>query len=147
MQDIEKVIKRYKKMLDIPKNVKLKIKKCNMKSEGCLAIDNERIDKMENGVFEIWLSKNLTTFWFLDTLAHEMVHVKQIINGDLQVEKETFQCFWKGQSFNGVDYFNRPWERQALVYSRPMALKLFSSEFDSLNLKQADHKQVACFIT
>lgn len=49
-------------------------------------------------------------------LAHEMVHVKQYVNGDL-VDHGKY-CSWKGQKYeeyeaNSEDYFFSPWEVEA----------------------------------
>lgn len=47
----------------------------------------------------------------LSTLAHEMVHVKQYINGELNEEMST----WKGRKVNSdkIDYWVQPWEVEA----------------------------------
>lgn len=52
----------------------------------------------------------------LSVLAHEMVHVKQYVTGEL-VEKGKY-CLWKGKKYsefepNSDDYFFSPWEVEA----------------------------------
>jgi len=47
----------------------------------------------------------------MSTLAHEMVHVKQYINGELDDAMTT----WKGKKVNSdkIDYWIQPWEVEA----------------------------------
>ena len=46
------------------------------------------------------------------TLAHEMVHVKQLAKGLLKAEKG--QKYWRGQKFSKrVHYLDTPWEIEA----------------------------------
>jgi len=54
----------------------------------------------------------------LKTLAHEFVHVKQYVYGELNEE----QTQWQGQSFDSdaVDYYELPWEIEA--YGREAGL-------------------------
>lgn len=52
----------------------------------------------------------------LAVLAHEMVHVKQYVTGEL-VDKGKY-CLWKGKKFeeyeaNSEEYFFSPWEVEA----------------------------------
>ena len=56
------------------------------------------------------------------TLAHEMVHVKQIAKGVLKTVKGV--SYWKGQRYSRrVKYLNQPWEveafsKQELIFRR-----------------------------
>lgn len=54
----------------------------------------------------------------LETLAHEMVHIKQYING----ETDDQLTVWRGQSIdsNTVEYWSHPWEIDA--YGREVGL-------------------------
>jgi hypothetical protein len=48
------------------------------------------------------------------TLAHEMVHVKQFVKG--QVKTYNGATFWRGRRVKDtVDYLDRPWEREAFM--------------------------------
>ena len=50
----------------------------------------------------------------LSTIAHEMVHVKQYIRGQLSVDKKGFQL-WNGKRINGdMPYHKLPWEVEAM---------------------------------
>lgn len=52
-------------------------------------------------------------------LAHEMVHVKQIAKGQLQLDSKQRQT-WLGQRVNTV-YHERPWEQEAFARERLLA--------------------------
>lgn len=69
----------------------------------------------EDGVVELNLNFKNTTFDFiLLMLCHEMVHVKQFLDGTL-VEKCANSSDWKGENFKHEDqlYVSLPWEKEA----------------------------------
>ena len=45
-------------------------------------------------------------------LAHEMVHLKQFVRGEL-FDYETGRVQWKSRSFGRVHYDDAPWEKEA----------------------------------
>jgi|TARA_R110000822_G_scaffold299124_1_gene422042 hypothetical protein len=47
----------------------------------------------------------------MQTLAHEMVHVKQYFRKELDGSNCRFK--WKGRNADGYKYENQPWEREA----------------------------------
>lgn len=55
--------------------------------------------------------------WFADmgvTLAHEMVHVRQMAKGILKVEKGV--SYWRGKKYNKkTKYLDMPWEQDAFA--------------------------------
>lgn len=55
----------------------------------------------------------------IQCLAHEMVHVKQIAKGQLQLDSKSRQT-WLGQRVNTV-YHERPWEQEAFARERLLA--------------------------
>jgi hypothetical protein len=61
----------------------------------------------------------------LDTLAHEMVHIKQYVYG----ETNESLTRWKGQIIaDDVDYFNHPWEIEAYGMSIGLFTKFVIEE-------------------
>ena len=48
----------------------------------------------------------------LTWLAHEMVHLKQFVRGEL-CDYETGRVQWKSRSFGRVHYDDQPWEKEA----------------------------------
>jgi hypothetical protein len=60
----------------------------------------------------------------LDTLAHEMVHIKQYVYGETNENLTR----WKGEVIADVDYFNHPWEIEAYGMSRGLLTKFVIKE-------------------
>lgn len=53
-----------------------------------------------------------------EVISHEMIHVWQMIRGDLQFDYNNMHFYWKGvlydtQSLEGMEYYSRPWEAEA----------------------------------
>lgn len=77
------------------------------------------VDRLSRYEYQIVLSKRLGRKNTISTIAHEMVHVKQMIRGEL-VMKSTLNK-WNGKTFpTTYDYFNSPWEIEA--YGREVGL-------------------------
>lgn len=69
---------------------------------------------------EILLDANISCSQLMSTLAHEMVHVKQIVSGLLKTEIKCVKgggleqrLYWKGRDLTDTQYLDRPWEKQA----------------------------------
>jgi hypothetical protein len=62
----------------------------------------------------------------IDTVCHEMVHVKQFALGQAQVkyrgEKPTF--YWLGRKVR-ADYWDQPWEQEAWRRERVLASRIY----------------------
>lgn len=57
--------------------------------------------------------KYRTRKWIMrNTLRHELIHVLQIIRGDLCYSSDKDIC-WKGKNCAEMDYYDRPWEKEA----------------------------------
>jgi len=96
---IQKLMPRME-TLDI--TVKLKTPKGAMGY--CLETDNKR-------TFEIEIDRNQKLRPLLETVAHEMVHVKQFARRELHPSTDT----WYGKTYNPkkVSYWDLPWEIEA----------------------------------
>ena len=57
----------------------------------------------------------------IQCIAHEMVHVKQIAKGQLQLDTKQRQL-WLGQRCN-KEYHERPWEQEAFARERLLAAR------------------------
>ena len=70
----------------------------------CLELDNNR-------TFEIEADRKLRMRKLLETIAHEMVHVKQYARRELHPVHDT----WCGKTYNPdkVSYWDLPWEIEA----------------------------------
>ena len=68
--------------------------------------------RLQDGSFLIDLNPLYDTHQLERTLIHELVHVNQMWNGDL--EKKRGQFYWKGQPYPfNHPYRERPWEVDA----------------------------------
>lgn len=58
----------------------------------------------------------------VETIAHEMVHVKQIARGTLNTVFSRGQMFqtWKGKKADKIAYHRRPWELEAFRREREL---------------------------
>jgi hypothetical protein len=74
--------------------------------------------------FEININPKLSRKSYLQTLAHEMVHVKQYAKGELKTLFNKREMRWKGQYIAETDmhYFDQPWEVEA--FGRELGLYL-----------------------
>jgi hypothetical protein len=74
--------------------------------------DAERLDKPR--VFELEIHSKMKLRKILETIAHEMVHVKQYARGELYQGARIAKHRWQGKWIsNNVDYWDQPWEIEA----------------------------------
>jgi len=66
--------------------------------------------------FIIELDSNLRLRSMLETLAHEMVHIKQWATGEMRETKNNFITKFKKDTVNSdkVSYWDQPWEIEAM---------------------------------
>lgn len=76
----------------------------------CLPVD----DGDRPREFEIEVNKKVKLRRFLETIAHEMVHVKQFARGELYESTRQGKHRWQGYWIDrDPDYWDRPWEIEA----------------------------------
>lgn len=71
----------------------------------------------EDGSYLIVVDKKVPKFFHTEIIAHEMVHLRQFLRGDLQEPEEGF-VIWRGERmieppFMSDGYFLAPWEMEA----------------------------------
>lgn len=64
----------------------------------------------------------------MQTLAHEMVHVKQYFRNELDGTGMNFK--WKGRNANGYKYENQPWEREAFKREEGLYKECWPSDLE-----------------
>ncbi len=74
-------------------------------------------------------TKNKSFMRQMQALAHEMVHARQILRGQLTCEGG---FAWKGRKASGFKYKNQPWEKEAYRLERTLFLDCFP--FDDLEV-------------
>ena len=96
-------------------NLNITIKLVNLKDDAygyCLSNDDEVTDRPRT--FELELHKGVRLRKLLETLAHELVHVKQYARGELYQGVRIAKHRWQGKWMsNNLNYWDLPWEIEA----------------------------------
>ena len=82
--------------------------------------------KPDKDGYDVVIYKNHNIYSILETVAHEMIHVKQYNRGDLAncgVRK-----LWKGKDHTKTKYWKRPWEKEAFAKEKALAKKFFDKK-------------------
>lgn len=118
-----KAVDMLRGMLDIPSDVQLSI---SLKpgipldsGQNGLTIPNPNNPKH---IF-IFLNPKLVGAEVITTLAHELVHVKQITDGRMKIElvDGSYKVDWEGKEVPNAKYSRRhPWEIEAHTQERPL---------------------------
>jgi len=69
------------------------------------------------------LDSNLKGDLLFETLAHEMVHVKQFAKGQYKAVRT--KRFWMGSHVK-AKYYDQPWEREAMAKEKLLASKVYA---------------------
>jgi hypothetical protein len=76
--------------------------------------------------FIIRMNKNMDRELMIETLAHEMVHVKQDVRGEKQERyKGGYKLLWKGKDHTKTPYSKQPWEREAYRLEKKLVKEYF----------------------
>ena len=99
------------------KNILLEIKLTNnlKKKEqayGYCHVTDDNLNRPREFHIELDTSMRYKLEQILTWLAHEMVHLKQFVRGEL-FDYETGRVQWKTRSFGRVHYDDQPWEKEA----------------------------------
>ena len=103
--------------LDLPENISIDIQYIDGKSNLWGSCDQEELDNLE---FVIEINKDLTTNDMIETLFHELVHVKQIASKQYNVDNKT----WNNIVYN-CNYNELPWEIEAFYLQEKLADEYF----------------------
>lgn len=77
--------------------------------------------------FNILMNANMEEELLLETLAHEMVHVKQDARGERKERyKGGHRLFWKGKDHTKTPYSKQPWEREAYRLEKKLLAEYLS---------------------
>ena len=94
-----------------------------------------------NGLITMEIDSRLTVERLVDTLSHEMVHVKQIAKGQLKYKGK--KIYWKGKYVNHkkVSYYDHPWEHEAWKNQKFLASKVWKilediGAIDKVNMRE-----------
>jgi hypothetical protein len=74
--------------------------------------------------FEIFADKSISDKMFIQTILHEMVHVKQYVLGELcERYQNKYKLLWKNRDYTEADYDDQPWEKEAHRLELPLYKK------------------------
>lgn len=99
--------------------------------------DMAKNQKMHGGVIQVSdkiigmvLDSRLSMYQLVQTIAHEMIHVKQFARGRLRnkILNKKMVNVWQGKVYkdNDLAYHCRPWELEAFRQERELAYRLWS---------------------
>lgn len=86
----------------------------------CFAIEKDA----EVTISKTWAGRKLTFMEQMQTLAHELVHVKQYFRNELSYG-ETGDFCWKKRNAGGYKYENQPWEKEAFKMEKEIFVECF----------------------
>ena len=122
---VDKLMPRLKDKLDI--NIRLIPRLIENESmAGDCIWDDETCVRPRD--FSIRVDSTQDAQAMLETVSHEMVHVKQYARGELKHLARTAQCCkWKGKKvyFNSTHYYDQPWEIEAHGRERGLFIRWF----------------------
>jgi len=114
------------------KNIYLDIKltKDLKKKEGaygfCHIVDDS-LSRPREFMIELDASMRYKFDQILTWLAHEMVHLKQFVRGEL-CDYETGRVQWKSRTYGRVHYDDQPWEKEAYRLEEEL-YEMFEEEY------------------
>ena len=82
------------------------------KAYGYCHIIDDNLNKPREFMIELDTSMKFGFDQILTWLAHEMVHLKQFVRGEL-FDYATGRVQWKTRSFGRLDHDDQPWEKEA----------------------------------
>lgn len=125
-REFDKIVLFAHRFLGLPENLELVIEFTDDLSE-----NTQGEADLEEGIATISLRRNIKKAELTPTIFHEMVHIMQMICGDLEVGVGNIRTKWKGEYFQG-DYYSYPWEVEAFLYEENM-MKQYAESDDGLH--------------
>ena len=74
---------------------------------------------IEDDVVKLWLDPKLNVKEIVATIFHEMVHIRQMLDGDLLVGEGSVPSTWCGIAYS-CEYLELPWEKEAFRLEKEM---------------------------
>ena len=97
-----------------------------IKEHDCRGLcQTEEITKNKRKSISVMIDSRLRFDQIVSVLAHEMIHVKQIVKGQYWYFTDDYDdCthFWLGKSVE-AEYYERPWEKEAWSKEKLLAIK------------------------
>lgn len=91
-------------------------------------------EHLDTNEFEINIHSKQNLYEYIATLAHELVHMKQYLRGELASDFRRMK--WMGKDMTDLPYSKQPWEIEAQELQHGLAKDFIKGELD-MTLKQA----------
>ena len=106
------------------KNILVEIKltrglKQKEQAYGFCHITDDNLNRPREFMIELDTSMKHSFEQILIWLAHEMVHLKQFVRGEL-ADYETGRVQWKSRNYGRLKYNDQPWEKEAYRLEEPL---------------------------
>jgi len=89
------------------------------------------LKELERGLMLITLDSSVNLTTQVQYLAHELVHVKQMLSGKLVLKRakrtNKLHYIWNGRDLTHLPYAKRPWEREAMIKEVVLTYELFEA--------------------
>ena len=110
-------------MLEIPSSVHIEIEILNENETGFVAYMAQHTNDFYVLSFERAIYENADPLYYIETLAHELVHVSQYITKKM-VDGPFNIVYWKGQAIDceATAYSDFPWEIEAFAMQEQLTL-------------------------
>jgi len=120
-------------------DITVRLKDLKGKAYGyCLAIDDDDTRPDRPRTFEIEVHSKMRLRKLLETVAHEMVHVKQYAKSELYQGQRINKHRWQGKWMrNSLNYWDQPWEIEA--HGRESGLFVQWAEKERIGHKRWTH--------
>lgn len=103
--------------------------------------------ELDRHFYRIRVNRGLSLDKILTTLAHEMVHVKQFVMGELKVlvRPRVVEVKWNGEYFDtsASGFTEWPWEIEAMNKEIDLALDFVNRDSRTRQLARAIQKQIS----
>lgn len=114
-KDLDQILSFSIDYLKLDEDILLHVKFCS---------DIDQLGLMEgkeDDEYLILINRTVSEKDIIETIFHELVHLKQIHSGDFDQDRR----LWKGDEYH-KGYFSLPWEKEAYYHEEIMSREFFS---------------------
>ena len=133
----------YKAVIDFYKNyasyqakITLRTLRANKRTFGDITLNDDSLLKHK---FSIAIDYNAGTRYAIGSLLHELTHTKQVVKGELSLNKDRNFIVWKGKEHTEAKHYNNlksydeysklPWEKEAINNRDNLVDKFIESKY------------------
>lgn len=129
--------------LDVRQRVNLQLRFCETmpKNLSGITIVQPTLASSEEKLIKVWIKAQMSSIQQRFILAHEMIHVKQYVKGELSIIDQQ-HVLWKGKTYKHqrLVHRNTPWEREAFRFHHQLAKIIKNSPLEPLMVSRTERK-------